>query len=230
MAIDVDTSGLPAEFRIRLDVVLQTGERAELGTIAGRRGDAAKVPDAPTLRDDVRGILQRLGLNALDEQGDDAILERIKVQGRKVLVLGAGLGEMSRAARARGAAIVDGVEPDPNLAQAARLLNAYHHVSRVSIFEREIAQPDAYSEPYDIVLVLSPFDLVVGVLDKLAGITDGVLVTTLPDLDKGLAVIGASFQHHEVLDADNGLVVVAHSREVLGPLLRAGEPVTQATQ
>jgi hypothetical protein len=228
MAVNVDASKLPKEFQIRLDAVLQSGERVEIGTISGRRGPA-EMPEAPTLRGDVLGLLQNLAPDGVDDNSDEALLSHIRLTGKRVLLLGAGLGGTCRAARRQGAALVDGIEPDEKQAQIARLLNAYHHASRVSIYSREIAVPDAYNEPYDIVLALSPFDDLAAVLDKVAGITDGVLLTTLPDLEKSLASIGSSFQHHEVLDADKGLVAAAHSKDALAAVLQADDAVARAT-
>jgi hypothetical protein len=228
MAVNVDTSELPTEFQIRLDAVLQSGERVEIGTIAGRRGPA-EMPEAPTLQGDVLGLLQSRARDATDDDVDDAVLGRVRLGGKKVLVLGAGLGGTCRAARRLGAALVDGIEPDEGRARIARLLNAYHHASRVSIYQREIALPDAYNEPYDIVLAFPPFDQLAAVLDKIAGITDGVLLATLPDLDQSLALIGGSFQHYEVLDAENGLVAAAHSKDALAAQLQDVDAVAKAT-
>jgi hypothetical protein len=228
MAVNVDTSELPTEFQIRLDAVLQSGERVEIGTIAGRRGPA-QVPDAPTLQGNVLGLLKNLAPEALDDAADETILEHVRLSDKKVLVLGAGSGDMCRAARRLGASLVDGIEPDPGQAQVARLLNAYHHTSRVFIYHREIAVPDAYDEPYDIVLAFSPFDNLAAVLDKVAGITDGVLLTTLPDLDQSLALIGGSFQHHIILDAESGLVAAAHSKDALAAQLQDVDAVAKAT-
>jgi len=43
----------------------------------------------------------------------DVFLDQIDFRGRRVLDLGSNLGEISRAARARGAAAVDGYDSDP---------------------------------------------------------------------------------------------------------------------
>ena len=81
----------------------------------------------------------------------------------------------------------------------ARLLNAYHHTTRVSFAAADIAVPDAYGEHYDVVLALGAFDRVGQVLARIAGITDGVFVTVVPDTDQSVAVIREAFEHHEVL-------------------------------
>jgi hypothetical protein len=181
----------------------------------------SNVPEHPTLRGDILELVRKLAPEAADESSSDVgVLERITLEGKKVLVVGAGVGDTCRAARSLGAAIVDGFEPDDRLVRVGRLLNVYHQTSRVSMYHREIARPDAYNEPYDVVLFLAPFDAFAGVLDRVAGMTDGLLVTALPDLDESLALVVESFKHHEVLDADGGLVVVAHSRESLAAAVR----------
>src|SRR5216683_944855 len=53
-----------------------------------------------------------------------AFLDQIDFRGKRVLDLGANLGEISRAARARGAAVVDGFEYDTFFLEIAQLINA----------------------------------------------------------------------------------------------------------
>ena len=235
MAVDLDTSELPQEFEILLRAVLQTGERVQIGSITGRRTESSDLPEegsaAPTLKEEVRELLANLSPGGLDEpETEGTILDRIVLGGEKVLDIGAGLGEVSRAARARGAAIVDGFEPDADLVRLARLLNAYHHATRVSFYHHDIRRPDTYGESYGVVLVLSAFDRVSGVLGKIAEITDGVFVTVVSHVEKDLASIGKSFEHHEVLDAARGLVAAAHTKEALAAALRSGDTVGQAAQ
>jgi SAM-dependent methyltransferase len=225
MALDLETSGLPQEFEILLRVVLQTAERVQIGSIAGRRGDPSDIPEAgpaaPTLQDEVRELLQRLVPGGFDEpEAEEMILDRIVLQGEKVLDVGAGLGDSSRAARAHGAAIVDGFEPDAELVRLARLLNAYYHATRVSFYHHDIAQLETYDEHYDVVLALSAFDRVGCVLGKIADITDGVFVTIVSDVEKDLESIGKSFEYREVLDAARGLIVAAHTKGALAAAMR----------
>src|SRR5690348_5988972 len=59
-------------------------------------------------------------------------LDQIKFTNAKVLDLGSNLGELSRAARARGAWLVDGLEYDPFFIETAQLLNTYNSTTRVS--------------------------------------------------------------------------------------------------
>jgi hypothetical protein len=236
MAVDIDTTELPQEFEILVRVVLQTGERVQIGSIAGRRREPSDMPEegpaAPTLQAEVLELLERLGPGGFNPIPDteETILDRIMLRGEKVLDVGAGLGDTSRAARARGAVIVDGFEPDAELVRVACLLNAHHHATRVSFYHHDIARPDAYVERYGVVLALSAFDRVGGVLGKIAEITDGVFVTIVSDLEKGLASIGKCFEHHEVLNASLGLVAAAHTKETLADALRSDDTVEQAAQ
>jgi 2-polyprenyl-3-methyl-5-hydroxy-6-metoxy-1,4-benzoquinol methylase len=235
MAVDLDASELPDEFEVLLRVVLQNGERVGIGSIRGRRADpsgtSAESPAAPTLEPDVRGLLQSLVPSGFDESGShEAILDRIALRGQKVLDVGAGLGNASRAARARGAAIVDGFESDAELVRLARLMNACHHATRVSFYHRDIAQPGSYDERYGVVLALSAFDQVSGVLGSIADITEGTLVTIVSDVERDLTSIGAGFAHQEVLNAAQGLVVAAHTGEALAAALRPEHPIEQAAR
>jgi SAM-dependent methyltransferase len=113
-------------------------------------------------------------------------LDRIDFEGKKVLDLGSNLGELSRAARARGASLVDGFEYDPYFVQIANAVNAYNDVTRVSFFERDITAPDAYRERYDVVLAFSVFIYIEPVLPLVAGITNDLLVLETHRLEGNL--------------------------------------------
>ena len=56
----------------------------------------------------------------------DEFLDMIDFRNKTVLDLGSNLGELSRAARARGAAVVDGFEYDPFFVEIACAVNAYN--------------------------------------------------------------------------------------------------------
>jgi ribosomal protein L11 methylase PrmA len=96
------------------------------------------------------------------------ILDRIDFADKDVLDLGSNLGELSRAARARGARLVDGYELDPFFVDVANTINAYTRTSRVSFHTRDITDPGAYTDDYDIVLAFSVAHYVYSVLDVLA--------------------------------------------------------------
>jgi SAM-dependent methyltransferase len=105
-------------------------------------------------------------------------LDVLDLRGRKVLDLGSNLGEISRAARARGAALVDGFEIDPYFNEIADLVNALTGTTGVSFYERDLADPSVYRERYDVVLAFSAFRFIAGCLDRIAAITDVLLVET----------------------------------------------------
>jgi SAM-dependent methyltransferase len=107
-----------------------------------------------------------------------AVLDCVDFRGRKVLDLGSNLGEMSRSARARGARLVDGIEFDPFFVELAQLITAYNGQSRVSFRQGDVTDPALYGERYDVVLALSVFHYVSRVLDRLAAITDVLIVET----------------------------------------------------
>ena len=105
-------------------------------------------------------------------------LDALDLRGRTVLDLGSNLGEISRAARARGAALVDGFEIDPYFNEIAQLVNVLTGTTRVSFYERDMADPATYGEPYDVVLAFSAFRFIADCLDRLAAITDVLVVET----------------------------------------------------
>jgi hypothetical protein len=139
---------------------------------------------------------------------ETSLLDGIVLAGKTVLELGAGVGERARAARARGAALVDGFEPDAQLVALARLLTAYHHTSRVFFHQQGDVLQQAGGQEYDLVLALSGFDRVRDRLAAIASITRGVLVTELPadDPDRAAALesIRASFPFYELLELSTG--------------------------
>jgi SAM-dependent methyltransferase len=97
--------------------------------------------------------------------------DQIDFGGKKVLDLGSNLGELSRAARQRGASLVDGFEYDQYFLEIASLLNVYNDVNRVSFFQRDITEPSVYNENYDIVLGFSVFAYIGSLLNEIARIT-----------------------------------------------------------
>jgi len=105
-------------------------------------------------------------------------LDVLDLRGRKVLDLGSNLGEISRAARARGAALVDGFEIDAYFNEIADLVNALTQTTGVSFYERDIADPSIYGERYDVVLAFSAFRFIAGHLDRIAQVTDVLVVET----------------------------------------------------
>lgn len=105
-------------------------------------------------------------------------LDRVDFRSRKVLDLGSNLGEVSRAARTRGAEIVDGFEYDHFFVEVAQLLNAYNATTRVSFFQRDITDDASYGEEYDLVLALAVWTYVAPKLHLISKMTDVLLVET----------------------------------------------------
>lgn len=111
-------------------------------------------------------------------EGRARFLDTLDLGGRTVLDLGSNLGEISREARTRGAALVDGFEIDPYFNEVAQLVNVLTGTTGVSFYERDMADPGTYSEPYDVVLAFSAFRFIADCLDRIAAITDVMVVET----------------------------------------------------
>jgi hypothetical protein len=192
--------------------------------------ESHREPSIPSIRDDLEGlILEALKDHAKEAAADTAddgshlladsetslddaetsVLDRIVLAGKTVLELGTGIGSRARAARARGAALVDGFEPNPDLVALARLLTAYHRTNRVFFHQQDDLLQDTGGQQYDIVLALSGFDMVRARLDAIASITRSVLVTELPaaDPDRAAALesVQASFPFYELLELSTGV-------------------------
>jgi SAM-dependent methyltransferase len=168
-------------------------------------------------------------------------LDRIEFRGKRVLDLGSNFGELSRAARARGAAFVDGIEQDRYFLEIANLVNAYNGVTRVSFHHGDITSPNLYSEHYDIVLAFSVFTYLRSVLDRIAGITDQVLILETHKLEDNLetaylAPVREYFPHYHVLGESEwgrpfderekrAVIVFAKERAALDAALRVEQCV-----
>jgi SAM-dependent methyltransferase len=126
-----------------------------------------------------------LGTTGFRESRDD-YLDRIAFDGKKVLDLGSNLGELSRAARARGAWLVDGFEYDPFFIEVASALNALGSSTRVSFFQRDITDPSVFQEGYDIVLAFSVWHYIGPLVEEIASITREMLVVETHRLDGNL--------------------------------------------
>jgi SAM-dependent methyltransferase len=150
---------------------------------------------------------QAVGLGALTTRGlreDRArFLDALDLTGKKVLDLGSNLGELSRAARARGAALVDGWEIDPYFNEIGDLVNALTKTTGVSFYERDMSDPDAYDEQYDVVFAFSAFRFIAGCVARIAAITSLLVCEThelLGNLDtRYLQPIAEHFPSYRVL-------------------------------
>lgn len=215
--VHADVRGLPVDFELRVVALLEDGTRVQLGSVRGRRArvqpNVSKAPShpehrGPTLKPALEDLISR-SLNGRSASAPGgALWDRLELEGQTVLDLGCGFGDLSRAARARGAALVDGFDRDQNRIRVARLLNAYHDVTRVSYYERDVSDPESYSEPYDIVLALSVPTEVAGVVSRLANITRRLLVVGLfgseAEDSSLLASIEGAFPRHEIAGAEAG--------------------------
>jgi SAM-dependent methyltransferase len=188
-------------------------------------------PDAPTLREKVKElIVGALDERYMSHSCQDAIetgnhyqsvtlgdertsgfrtfrsdlLDQIPLEGRRVLDLGSNLGELSRLARARGAALVDGHEYDPYFVEIANLINAYNGTTRVSFHRSDITRPSLYTERYDVTFAFAVFIYIRDVIDRIAAMTDELLVLETHRLDDNfeslyLETVLPHFPHHRVL-------------------------------
>jgi len=135
-------------------------------------------------------------------------LDRIDFEGKRVLDLGSNMGEISREARQRAAALVDGFEYDSFFVEIAQAVNAYNGVTRVSFFERDITDPRVYRDHYDVVLAFSVYIYLEHVLSNVADITDGILLLETHQLSHNLETtyldpIGSLFPYHIILGASD---------------------------
>jgi SAM-dependent methyltransferase len=103
-------------------------------------------------------------------------LDLVDFRGKRVLDLGSNLGDLSRAARDRGAILVDGYEYDPFFVEVACAINAVNRTTRVSFFERDITEAASYTDVYDVVLSFSVSHYVNPVIDVVASVTSELLI------------------------------------------------------
>ena len=116
----------------------------------------------------------------------DELLDKIEFRGRTVLDLGANLGELSRAARERGAARVVGVEYDHFFVAVADAVTVLNDVDGVEFRQGDIADPSLYGEHFDIVLAFSVFEYVHRVVSEVCAVTDELLVVETHKLQDNL--------------------------------------------
>ena len=155
-------------------------------------------------------------------------LDQIDFTGKKVLDLGSNLGELSREARARGAALVDGFEYDPYFIEIAELVNALNGTTRVSFYQRDVGDPEIYTEHYDMVLAFAVMGQgAANSMWRIAEITD-VLVLETHRLegnfeDGYMAPVSRWFPYHRMLgESDWG--VTFDRQEVRATMVFAKTP------
>lgn len=156
----------------------------------------------------------------------------VNFKNKRVLDIGANMGELSRLARRRGADLVDGYEYDPFFVETGRMINAAAGATRVSLFQGDVTNPDLYEGMrYDIVLAFAVWVYIGKVLDRIDGITDVVLFET-HTLDHGLDMyvqpMTAHFPHFRILGYEvqrdmrqsRGVLMFAKTRAALNDALR----------
>lgn len=197
--------------------------------LAERLGDAGRAldPEAPVVRDDA-ATTRRL-----------AALDALALGGRRVLDLGTGLGDLARAARRRGAELVDAVDVDAERIELARVLCVLQGVDRVSWFEGDAGLGSTYADEYDVVLAFGPaLDAMRPILPRIAQNLRGVLLAELPGGgknggDAAGAALAAVLPARQVLvepDGDGGAIVACATETAVLRRHLAGERAeTEAT-
>lgn len=149
--------------------------------------------DAPTLRPQLRelvsdGLRESIGDRVAEPDGPvvlaDAVTERrlaalagLTFVGRRVLDLGAGIGDLSRHARRSGAELVDAVDNDPARVELGRLLTVLQGIDRISWFEGDAGLASTYADEYDFIFAFGPtLDAMRPILPRIVQNLGGVLV------------------------------------------------------
>lgn len=204
--------------------------------------------DAPTLRPRLQTLLAAALEGDHDLAGadpsaavvrsDQATLRRLDalrqvvLPGRRVLDLGAGLGDLARAARRHGAELVDAIDRDAEQIQLARLLCVLQGVDRVSWFEGDAGLASTYADEYDVILAFGPvLEAMRPILPRVAQNLRGVLLAELPGdgADPSGEALAAVLSARRVLvdPGEDGIAVVACASEaaVLRQQLGATEAI-----
>lgn len=255
---NIDVSDLAPEFELTLRAILEDGGRVALGSVKVRHGDAAAPepagdagadhePESPSAAQArLEGEIDRLIAAGLDGREpppslDPGFFDRLVLTGRRVLLIGTGLGDLARDARARGAGVVDVLEPDSARAKVERMITARRDVNRVFFFDVDIADPATYAGGYGLALVPWSVEDIEPALPHIAKSTK-VLVTRLP-VSRGKVAVPASLQkafpYHETLgvaassNGGNGrkksvMVALAADPDTLTRLLRAAGETADA--
>jgi hypothetical protein len=198
----IDAAELPDAYELQAVAVLADRRRVSLGSVRGGKSPvpayepSVAMPEHPSIKRKLRDLILRAGVSrhAIELPPPDgvgsvheplttppwkaraALLDQVDLGGKHVLDLGSDLGQLSRAARARGAALVDGFESDPERITLARLLNAYYDATRISFYSRDLADPASYTGSYDVVLALGVLERLGPALESVVRVTGGILV------------------------------------------------------
>ena len=154
-----------------------------------------------------------------------------------MLDLGCNLGELSREARARGAALVDGFEYDPYFIEIGEAGQRLSPAPPAWLFyERDIGDPDVYDQQYDMVLAFAVMGQgAAKAMGRIAEITD-VLVLETHRLegnfeDGYMNMLSRHFPHHRMLgESDWGATFDRHEVRASLVLAKTEEALAGALQ
>ena len=206
--------------------------------------------DAPTLRPQLRelvldGLRDSIGERPAEPDGPvvlaDAATQRrlealaeLTFAGRRVLDLGAGIGDVSRYARRSGAELVDAIDRDADRVELGRLLTVLQDVDRISWFEGDAGLASTYADEYDFIFAFGPaLEAMRPILPRVVQNLRGVLVCELRG-DRGGAIEEAltgllPAQQVFVEEDDVAVVACAAEHSVLRQHL-AGDGATQQAE
>jgi SAM-dependent methyltransferase len=183
----------------------------------------------PQLRELVlRGLSDTLGERSFDPDGEAVLgdgatgrrlqaLAAMSFRGRRVLDLGARLGDLSRHARRQGAELIDAIDLDPERVELGRLIDVLQQVDRISWFEGDAGMASTYADEYDFIFAFGPAaEAARPILPRLVQNLRGVLLCELATDDEGPlgAALAELLPAKRALAEGDGTVVVGCATEV----------------
>jgi hypothetical protein len=164
----VDVAELAPEFELTLRALFDDGSRVGIGSVRARhaRPGSGTAAPSPAERDETsaaqagltRDVERLIERHRPPAEIDTELIDMLAVAGRSVLVIGSGLGALARELRARGAALVDLLEPDEQLAKVERVLTAHLDVSRVFVHDGDPADPTTFPPGHRLALARVPVE------------------------------------------------------------------------
>ena len=224
----LDVRELTGEFELHLMAVVEDGSRVEFGSIFARHGQAASTEDehgetgpetespARRLTQEVADLIKVAEVGVAQSPRDERFIELLALDGKKVLVLAAGLGRLARAARASGADIVDAIEEDESIVKLARLITANQGVPRVFFYRRDLSDPRSFEDSYDLAIARSLAGMGEPALRRLAESTK-VLIAEIPAPENGSTAapesLGRVFPVQRLLQESEEMRIVAFASD-----------------
>jgi SAM-dependent methyltransferase len=188
---------------------------------------------APTLRPQLRelvlaGLSETLGEQSFDPEGEAVVadpaterrleaLATVSFRGRRVLDLGARVGDLSRYARRRGAELIDAIDIDPDRVELGRLIDVLQKVDRISWFEGDAGLASTYSDEYDFIVAFGPAaEAMRPILPRVIQNLRGVLLCEQGEdrEDQLGAAVAEMLPARQVLAEREGILVVGCATEV----------------